>query len=87
MNTVRIATLLRALADEFESEALPKTLSIPASKKTTAVHVELKNKGWKHTAAAHEIGITYRHLAYILAGHRASKRVERLIKNLPRRAA
>lgn len=45
--------------------------------------VELKKKGWSYRAAAPVLGVTFRHLAYVLSGERPSRRVLRAIGELP----
>ena len=55
------------------------------SHKRAAVKKRLRSKGWTHSAAAAELGVTYEHLNRVLNGHRESARLIARIESLPAR--
>jgi len=84
MNTVRIANLLRSLADEFDSVAQPKTRTNDVKNEAKLV---LHKLGWSQRAAAKHLGYSFPHFNYVLNGHRSSVTLLRKIAALAARGA
>lgn len=53
------------------------------SSETRAARRALRLKGWTVTAAAEQFGVRREHLSLVLHGHRQSRRLLRLIDELP----
>ncbi len=48
-----------------------------------AARVSLRGKGWSYRAAAPLMGVSYQHLAHVLTGRRESRKLLKLIHDLP----